>query len=168
MKKIVLLLMMTMFSLSAIGANEGNVDATLVRVKTEYNIESAKMDGGLFRMMMPLMGIDRKTRKAFKAMNIEEIIITDLKDESEQIASKVIGEITAALEADGYLKEPQQESATDAEVEEIKGDVFALVEEEIVRGIAILTYFPKASFLCIRCSMAVSELEKIVSAIMPE
>ena len=33
-------------------------------------------------------------------MNIEEIIITDLKDESEEIISKVIGYITGALEAD--------------------------------------------------------------------
>ncbi|NLB67349.1 MAG: hypothetical protein GX798_02675 [Bacteroidales bacterium] len=168
MKKIVLLLLLTMFSFSAIGANKGNVDTTLARVSSKLNIESVKMDGSLFKMMMPLMGIDRKTRKAFKAMNIEEIIITDLKDESEEIISKVIGYITGALEADGYAKGPQQESASETEAEEIKADAFALVEEEIVRGLAIHTYFPKAGFLCIRCSMKVSELEEIVNALMPE
>ena len=65
MKKIVLLLLLTMFSFSAIGANKGNVDTTLARVSSKLNIESVKMDGSLFKMMMPLMGIDRKTRKAF-------------------------------------------------------------------------------------------------------
>ena len=166
MKKIVLLLAFTMLSFWAIAANEGKIDAALERISSEYEIESVKMDGAFFRMMMPLMKIDRKTRKAFKAMNIKEIVITDFQDEPPHIATKVIAQLTEAVKADGYLTTPQQSDQT-SEDEEIKGDVYSLIEGDKVYGLVIITYFPKANFLCIRCDMNVSDLEEMVSAIMP-
>ena len=168
MKKIVLMLLLTMLSFGAVGANEGKIDSTLVRLKSEYEIETMRMGGKLLRMMMPLMKMDRQTKKAFKAMNIEEIVIADYQDKSEQIASKVTDEITKALEAEGYVVLPPQEPAQEEVKEEIKWAAYTLIEEDMVYGYAILTYFPKAGFLCIRCSMKVSELEEIVNALMPE
>jgi hypothetical protein len=119
-------------------------------------------------MMMPLMKMDRQTKKAFKAMNIEEIVIADYQDKSEQIASKVTDEITKALEAEGYVVLPPQEPAQEEVKEEIKWAAYTLIEEDMVYGYAILTYFPKASFLLIRCLMNVSELEKLAGMIKHE
>ena len=170
MKKIVLLLVLTMFSISALGANEGKIDSTLARLKSEYEIETVRIGGSLLRMMMTLSG-DRQARKAFKAMNIKEIIMTEFQDEPEKIASKVVDKINKALEADGYIIVPPDKSASEEvkeevkEKDEIKWDAYTLIEGEMVYGYAILTYFPKASFLCVRCSMKVSELEKLVGMI---
>ncbi|HKM12251.1 MAG TPA: hypothetical protein PL115_04385 [Bacteroidales bacterium] len=168
MKKIVLMLLLTMLSFGAVGANEGKIDSTLVRLKSEYEIETMRMGGKLLRMMMPLMKMDRQTKKAFKAMNIEEIVIADYQDKSEQIASKVTDEITKALEAEGYVVLPPQEPAQEEVKEEIKWAAYTLIEEDMVYGYAILTYFPKASFLLIRCLMNVSELEKLAGMIKHE
>ena len=169
MKKMVLMLLLTMLSFGAVGANEGKIDSTLVRLKSEYEIETMRMGGKLLRMMMPLMKMDRQTKKAFKAMNIEEIVIADYQDKSEQIASKVTAEITKALQADGYVVLPPKESASEEVKEEVKEEIkwaaYTLIEEDMVYGYAILTYFPKASFLYIRCLMSVSELEKLADMI---
>ena len=162
------MLLLTMLSFGAVGANEGKIDSTLVRLKSEYEIETMRMGGKLLRMMMPLMKMDRQTKKAFKAMNIEEIVIADYQDKSEQIASKVTDEITKALEAEGYVVLPPQEPAQEEVKEEIKWAAYTLIEEDMVYGYAILTYFPKASFLLIRCLMNVSELEKLAGMIKHE
>ena len=172
MKKIVLMLLLTMLSFGAVGASEGKIDSTLVCLKSEYEIEVMRMGGKLLRMMMPLMKMDRQTKKAFKAMNIEEIVIADYQDKAEQIASKVTDEITKALEADGYVVLPPKESAAEEVKEEVKEEIkwaaYTLIEEDMVYGYAILTYFPKASFLLVRCLMSVSELEKLAGMIKHE
>ncbi len=147
-----------------VGANEGKIDSVLLSMESQYEIESVRMKGSLFRMMMPLMKIDRQTRKAFKAMNIEEIVITDFQDEPEQIASKVTVQLTEAFDAEGYVLVQQQESAS----EEIKVDSYALIEERTVLGMVILSHFPKASFLWIRCAMDIDKLEEMVNAMSPK
>ncbi len=165
MKKIVLTVLLIIISFGAIGANEGKIDSILLSMESQYEIESVRMKGSLFRMMMPLMKIDRQTRKAFKAMNIEEIVITDFQDEPKQIASKVVVQLSEALEATGYMMVQQKEPASD---EEVKVDSYALIESEKVLGMAILTHFPKASFLWIRCSMDIEKLEEMVGATIPK
>ena len=80
-------------------------------------------------------------------------------------------EITKALQADGYVVLPPKSRLRkrSREVkEEIKWAAYTLIEEDMVYGYAILTYFPKASFLLVRCLMSVSELEKLAGMIKHE